>query len=187
MKLKVLRESGYDEAALGFSLSYGSTIERAKTLFPSFAFKQGGENKFLESIYLWLDVRAPRYWWSEADTYRLTTKQSESTMHTIAKRQLNDDDFSMYWWGANIPYTQANDLIKMYQEASNPQHKPVLLEQIKASLPEGYLQRRIWVMNYKSLQNIIQQRKKHKLREWLLFCDMIMEQVEHPEFLDKNE
>jgi len=44
MKTIVLKESGYEEAALGFSLSYNSTIERAKQLLPSFAFKQGGEN-----------------------------------------------------------------------------------------------------------------------------------------------
>ena len=45
--------------------------------------KDEGHNKFLESIIIWAEVTAPRYWWQEADTYRLSTKQSESTMHTL--------------------------------------------------------------------------------------------------------
>ena len=52
----VLNETGYEESAFGFSLSYNSTKDRAKELFPKFAFKQDGENKFLESIYIWFYI-----------------------------------------------------------------------------------------------------------------------------------
>jgi hypothetical protein len=93
MQVRLLSEHGYEESALGFSLSYNTNIERAKELFPKYAFKQGGENKFLESIIIWLDVTAPRFWWQEADTYRISTKQSESTMHTLCKTELTEDDF----------------------------------------------------------------------------------------------
>jgi hypothetical protein len=41
-------------------------------------------------------------------------------------------------------------------------------------------------MNYKCLQNIINQRKNHRLPQWQIFCENVLNQVEHPEFLDKN-
>ena len=41
---------------------------------------------------------------------------------------------------------------------------------LKNLLPEGYLQRRIVVLNAKTLQNIIAQRIKHRLPEWKQFC-----------------
>lgn len=58
MNVLKLNECGYEESALGFSLSYNSTIDRAKELFPTYAFKGNGESKFLESIYIWVDVNA---------------------------------------------------------------------------------------------------------------------------------
>jgi len=186
MQVKILKECGYDESVLGFSLSYNSTIERAKEILPKYAFGIPGENKFLESIYLWIDVTAPRFWWQEADTYRLTTKQSESTMHTLKKCNLTLDNFEdsslnhnlkMMRWGFEKYLEYINNLLE---------GNLMSLSDIKCLLPEGFLQRRIWVMNYKCLQNIINQRKNHKLPQWHYFIDEILKQVEHPEFLIKE-
>ena len=186
MKTIVLREAGYDEAALGFSLSYDSTVERAKALFPTFAFKQGGENKFLESIMIWLDVTAPRFWWQEADTYRVgTTKQSESTMHTIAKRELTNDDFA-YALEQDALW-ELNNTIKWYNDPiTDGDAKTLYLIQLKNQLPEGFLQRRIWTMNYKGLQNMYNQRKNHRLPQWHDFFGDLFTQLEHKEFILKE-
>ena len=73
MEVIKLEECGYKWAALGFSLSYKSTIERTMQILPKYAFSKPGEAKFLESIYLWLDVTAPRFFWQEADTYIFAT------------------------------------------------------------------------------------------------------------------
>lgn len=178
MKVYVLNESGYLQSALGFSLSYNSTIDKAKELFPKFAFKGGGENKFLESIILWLDVTAPRYWWQEADTYRLSTRQSESTMHTLAKREFTQEDFE---------YVSESALVLVNKDRLNYLNKIITLKEFKSSLPEGYLQRRIWCMSYKTLQNIYNQRKNHRLDDWQIFCHDVLEQIEHPEFIRKEE
>jgi len=176
MDVKVLAEAGYEESALGFSLSYNSTTERAKELFPKFAFKQGGENKFLESIVIWLDVRAPRFWWQEADTYRVgTTKQSESTMHTLKKAPLMSTDFEHGLYFEVIDYL--NRAIR----------NEVPLEVLKNMLPEGFLQRRIWMMSYKTMQNIYNQRINHKLPQWQYFLHDVMAQLEHPEFIVKED
>jgi hypothetical protein len=186
MKVLVLREAGYEEAVLGFSLSYNTTIERTKEIISRYAYGIPGENKFLESIQLWLDVTAPRFWWQEADTYRVgSSKQSESTMHTICKRELEQDDFEF-----DIPddiLYEVNYLIRQYKEETESLPKHSLFVAIKNSLPEGFLQRRIWNINYKVLQNIYVQRYNHKLPQWKMFLNSLIAQIEHSEFIIKEK
>lgn len=179
MKIEKIKEYGYDEAVLGFSLSYNTSIERVKQILPKYAFGIPGESKFLEQIILWVDVTAPRFWWQEADTYRVgTSKQSESTMHTLTKRKLTKEDFD-----PGIPwYTleQLNYRIEDYKQ------KIIPFEYIKAILPEGFLQRRIWMFSYKTLQTIYVQRYNHRLSQWKYFIDTLLSQIEHPEFIIKE-
>lgn len=182
MKIKVLNESGYEEAALGFSLSYNTNIERAKELLPKFAFEIPGENKFLESIVIWLDVIAPRFWWQEADTYRIgSTKQSESTMHTILKKPFTNDMFE---------YPLSSTLLDLLNNTrvciTTKEYGDMPLPEFKNYLPEGFLQRRIWCINYKTLQNIYIQRKNHRLPQWTLFLDAVLSEIEHPEFIKRT-
>ena len=184
MKINIIETSGETTALFGIGLSYGITstyksrialhlyndlynklLKTADTL----AHKQGGHNKFLESINISLDITAPRYWWSEFDTYRVgVTKQSESTIHTLGKRDLTADDFEH-----NLPFdilTIFNNIIDRYRCTENKKEKETLFLTLKNLLPEGYLQRRIVVLNAKTLQNIIAQRINHRLPEWKQFC-----------------
>lgn len=178
MKAKLLREAGYEEAMLGISLSWASNVDRAVLIAPNLAHKQGGHNKFLESIMIWVDVTAPRYWWQEFDTYRVgVTKQSESTMHTLTKRKLTTEDFE---GGISRPMLQEiNNTIAIYGKAEDKAPFFMLLKQI---LPEGFLQRRIVCMSYKTLQNMYSQRKNHKLPEWKTFFGIVSE-LEYEEFI----
>ena len=111
-------------------------------------------------------------WWSEADTYRLTTKQSQSSMHTILKGPLGQKNFE-----SKIPKDYMDLLNKLIVKGD--------LVRLKALLPEGFLQRRLWCMNYANLRNIIIQRRNHRLPHWALFIESILAQVEHPELLPK--
>lgn len=177
MKVQILKEAGYDEAILGLSLSKGTSIERAKEVAIILANKDGGHNKVLESIYIWLDISAPRYWWQEADTYRISTKQSESTMYTIQKRCLTQKDFQDKIHETTLEII--NNRIQMYNSSKLIGD----LVQLKNELPEGFLQRRIWVMNYKCMRNILLQRTTHRLPLWKSFCSYIRQTIEHPELL----
>ena len=124
----------------------------------------------MESMIVWLDVRAPRFFWQGADTYRISTKQSESTMHTIMRRELTQDDFQD---GVDsIVLGRVNDFIRAKD-----------FQAVKRHLPESFLQRRVWCMSYKTLQNIWYQRHDHKLPEWKEFLDQIVEQLAHPEYV----
>lgn len=173
MFIRIIEESGYVGAVTGLSLSYNIPFNQAEEVALKLKDKDGGHNKFLESIYLWLDVTAPRFWWQEADTYRLSTKQSESTMHTIHKRDLTHKDFEY-----PIPTLDAlNITLRKYRDGV------MNIEQFKNELPEGFLQRRVWVMNYKCLRNILLQRTTHRLPQWKFFCKCMREYVQHPELL----
>jgi len=180
VEVKILKEAGYVEALIGVALSYntsdfGRTEETARKL----ANKDGGHNKFLESIVVWLDINAARYWWQQFDTHRIgVTKQSESTMHTITKQELSEDSFEHYSKYDCVPRNVIDWLNNLILEKE--------FFSVKVNLPESFLQRRIVCTNYKTLRNIILQRCTHKLPEWRQFITAIMigdEGVEHPSLL----
>jgi len=183
MKASVISEYGYDEAVIGFSLSYNTSLERVKEILPKYAFGVPGEGKFLESMIVYLDVTAPRYWWQEADTYRVgTTKNSESTMHTLAKRSLDINDFE-----GGIVDIEYLVRLNNYRVCLVNKMESYTLAEFKGLLPEGFLQRRIWMMSYKTLQTIYIQRYGHKLPQWRLFLDTVVSKIQHPEFVRRAE
>jgi len=138
-----------------------------------------GHDKFLRQIILWAEINAPRYWWSEFDTYKVgTVAQSESTMHTLMKKQLTSDDFR---GGLSDAFLEEVNKEMGYARDSND------LVWAKGHLPESYLQRRVVSMNYAVLRCIIGQRAGHKLPEWKMFIDEIYNQARHPELLPKVE
>ena len=185
MEVNIIEITGKTTALLGLGLSYGITSDlnildfnhytndsifaKCLNIANNLAHKQGGHNKFLESINISLDIKAPRYWWSEFDTYRVgITKQSESTIHTLTKRQLTAADFN--GGIALITLDYLNTCIIKYNNAESKAKQEHIFHIIKVNLPEGYLQRRIVVLNAKTLQNIIAQRMNHRLPEWKFFC-----------------
>ena len=179
-----------DEALFGIGLSYGltsgMTCDAAFRKSPTYkqlekvsrrlCHQMGGHNKFLETVTMTLDIIAPRYWWQEFDTYRAgVTKQSESTMHTIMTRDLTDEDFE----GGTFDHIleELNAIRRDYfiaEDANDEEEKRRCFMDMKAALPEGFLQRRIVCLNLKALQNMYNQRKNHRLPEWHRFFEDII-------------
>jgi len=196
MKVKVLNEAGYSHALLGMSLSFYDHItqldewwaedkkKRASHRAESLAFKGGGHNKYLESIQVWMYVQAPRAWWSEMDTYRVgISKNSSSTMHTLDKRQVVDSDFEE---GTSLQSIDGfNSCLTQYKDENSIYYKDIT--RLKMNLPESWLQERLINCNYMVLQNIIRQRRGHRLKQWDVFIDSLLEQIEHPELLIKKD
>lgn len=188
MQTIVTEEAGYEQALLGLSLSFYDhktpldewwdepKKARAGKRALALAMRQGGHNKFLETIQVWMYVQAPRAFWSEFDTYRSgVTKNSASTMHTLSKRTVTMEDFEEGTAPASI--IAFNDVLRK---------KPSVTE-LKLALPEGWLQERLVCTNYKVLQHIINQRHDHRLKQWPQFCNAVLAQVQHPEFIWKQE
>ena len=186
MYVKILSEHGYEWALRGMAYSYldesanidewwetqkEKSIKRAEVL----ANKDGGHNKFLRSINVWMDVRATRAFWAEFDTYQFITKNSASTMHKLNKRAPTYKDFS-----TNTPRIAVDMFRVVWQSYKDGD---IGIVQLKDALPEGYLQTREVTINYQSLRTIIAQRKGHRYKYWDSFIEQLMSQVEHPELL----
>lgn len=52
-------------------------------------------SKYLRMLVVYCDIVAPRYWWTEFDTYKVgTVRNSCSTMHKIHSKEFDRGDFS---------------------------------------------------------------------------------------------
>lgn len=201
MKANVIGEYGADQALYGNGLSFGLTSEvdfrdfvKAKELYPKMydracklAHRQGGHNKFLEHIQVWLVVDAPLYWWKQMDTYRHLSRLSESTMHTVMKKELLATDFEKSSVDSYI-LNKLNEAIRAYKNTNlTDEEKMRLFKYVNDNLPQSFLQKREINLSYKTLQNIINQRQGHKLEEWTTFILSLKSQIRYPEFLFKEK
>lgn len=155
--------------------------------------------KFMRMINVTCDITAPRYWWTEFDTYKVgTVRNSCSTMHTIAEKEFTLDDFSRehlftgdyQTYGIydnddqQTVYLQASalEVLNTTVQALNAYRKAYLISQgankalwwqIIQLLPQSYNQRATVQLNYEVLANMYHSRKAHKLDEWRDFCKWI--------------
>ena len=129
--------------------------------------------KFIRGVHVWARISAPRYFWQEMDTYRIGTEtlSSQSTMHTILKKDLTLDDFDEI-----MPMEFLEKIIKKINTIRQSEilSKDEKLIQIKTILPESFIQTRIRTFSYQSLRTIFFQRKNHKLPQWVEFIDWIV-------------
>lgn len=156
------------------------------------------DRKFLRMIHVQVDVLAPLYFWKEASTYKVaTTMNSCSTMHTLHKKELDLDDFSLNHLTSADGTTEMlhiidfiNDQIKSYNKEKEAMFKKNYWWNIIQTLPSSYNQLRTWDLDYETLLSIYFQRRSHKLDEWKKFCDWILRLPYMKEFisvLDKKK
>lgn len=141
--------------------------------------------KFMRMIAVYVDITAPLYWWKEFDTYKVgTVANSCSTMHKIAEKKFERDDFSHehlscidIGGGVGSPYRHLQQTIVMLNECLDLYLKTKDKEywwQMIQLLPSSYNQKRTVMLNYEVLANIYKSRKNHKLDEWSVgFMDWI--------------
>lgn len=153
--------------------------------------KAGSEHrKFLRMIHVQMDIVAPLYWWKEFETYKVgTTSNSCSTMHKIAAKPFELEDFSTEHLFDFMPDT-ITDSIEMFDAViswlnfmrekylNNPSDKNLWWQMIQL-LPSSYNQRRTVDMSMETVLNILSQRSHHKLDEWIEFCDTMLKQISY--------
>lgn len=137
--------------------------------------KPGSDHrKFLRYITVTADITAPLYWWKEFDTYKVgTVANSCSTMHKIAAKPFELDDFSH----DQLTVFAKESILGFIIVELNGYREDYLRTKEKRSwwqmiqlLPSSYNQRRTVQLNYEVLRNMYRARKEHKLDEWRDFC-----------------
>lgn len=131
--------------------------------------------KFIRMIQVWVDITAPRYFWSEFDTYKISTvANSQSTMHRLMKDGVSKEDLD-YEWGFDKYLDDEmvgiigtiNTIIDIYHtEELSQEEKEKYFIAAKSFLPECYMQTRTVNLNYQVLRNMYNQRKNHRLPHW---------------------
>lgn len=184
---RVVEESGYNAAMEGLSFNKKQSPDEMHQTALKLCKQDGGHNKFLETMTICVKVRAPRFWWQEADTYRISTKQSESTMHTLVKELQMTTPQELFTYGAQNfdGGVVSSKVLELMHQVANDENMDVItkLVELKRHMPEGFLQKRMWCMSYKTFRNMYLQRMHHRLPHWPKFLSQVLAQIEHPDLL----
>ena len=140
-------------------------------------YNAGSEHrKYLRQIFVSMDITAPLYWWKEYDTYKIgTTADSCSTMHKIAAKEFELDDFSHEHLDRYGEDTLANTLVTLnvardkYIDTKQKDDWWVMIQ----LLPSSYNQKRTVTFTYENVVTMIRQRTGHKLDEWNDFVSIL--------------
>ena len=132
--------------------------------------------KYLRQIMVSMDITAPLYWWKEFDTYKVgTTANSCSTMHKIAAKEFELDDFShehLINGTSKIMLQGILNLMNQYRnQYLNTKNKEYWWQMIQL-LPSSYNQKRTITMTYENIMNMLDYRDPHKLDEWNDICSI---------------
>jgi hypothetical protein len=126
----------------------------------------GGQEhrKAIRTISIWTTITPTRCCWQEIDTYKIATvRNSCSTMHKLGHRPLVPSDFA----DEDVLPAALDFLNALGQEYRDGGKKDFgLVIRMKRHLPEGFLQRADYHLNYENALNMFLQRKNHRLPEW---------------------
>lgn len=149
-------------------MDIGKSVQVNNTLVAS-----GDEHaKLVRFVHATMEIRAPRFWWAQMDTYRIGTNMySGSTMHTIPMG-LTRDDF--------VDGT-SRYIIEVFNQVAKDIRDDITMSRrekhhaIKCALPEGFMQTRVMQFSYQTLRRIWLQRRNHRMREWQEFIEFCRE------------
>ena len=132
--------------------------------------------KFMRMIVVYMDIYAPLYWWKEFDTYKVgTVSNSCSTMHKITAKKFVREDFST---DMLTDFDCLDNIIEslnknrdLYLKTTDKKYWWNIIQ----ILPSSYNQKRTVMLSYEVLHKMYNERKSHKLYEWISFCKKIRE------------
>lgn len=132
--------------------------------------------KFLRMIVVYMDIVAPLYWWKEFDTYKVgSVSNSCSTMHKITSKKFVLEDFSTDMLNDFNCLDNIIDYLNKNRDLYLKTMDKKYWWQIIQTLPSSYNQKRTVMLSYEVLHKMYNERKSHKLYEWISFCKKIRE------------
>lgn len=93
-----------------------------------------------------------------------------------------------YWWQEMDTYRVGAERLSsestMHIEGKGMPEEELV--KMKEELPEGHMQKRVWMFSYQTLRRIYFQRKDHRLPQWRTFCEWIKTLPFAEEFITIN-
>ena len=122
-------------------------------------------SKFMRMINATMDITTNHIWWSEFDTYKVSTvRNSCSKMHKIHVKEFKVEDFS------HEGITEVGKFVEVHFEKTIE-----VLEYLRKEFNMGYNLKATVQLNYQTLRTMYFARQHHKLQEWEDFCKIIEE------------
>lgn len=198
MEVKIQLEAGYNQGLIGLSYNKKKEGRDMSVISEKLACVGGGHDQWLRQVMVWVDLNMPLSWWKQMDKYNyviatsmdemmpdfhMIVTQSESTMFTLADRELRQKDFNTQL--PPIVLSSLNALLGQIKDCKDRERKSEIINQLYDELPCGYLQKRKLMMSYAQISTIFGQRKAHKLKAWKFFIAELRQQLDHSYLLDK--
>lgn len=131
-----------------------------------------GHDNWLSHIVVQFDLTFSNKAWLEMERYHFFEMNSQSTMHRIAKFDL-DKQYNQYVDPRVIGIM--NELKNRYNETGTIKDYLRLLY----TNPAGFELTAGITTNYRQLKTIVNQRKTHRLPEWREFCEIMINELPH--------
>lgn len=173
-----VRASKYPMAVNVDDVTFGIT-DRVRKL--AGCEKGSGHDQFLTGIIVQFDLTFSIKAWVEAERYHfLDFVSSQSTMHRITRLD---------------PMIQCNEyvdvgvinVLQRLVEAYNADPTPENYLRVLYNVPTGFRLTARMTTNYRQLKTIYAQRKNHRLKEWVSFCEWIKNDLPHSYFITGGE
>lgn len=124
-----------------------------------------GHNNFLSGILISFDVTASQVWWMQMQRYHFVQiVSSMSKMHRLRKMMMDGNKYPF------APGTDVDSICVLHGLAGDEDTGDVALAY---ACPMGFELTARVTTNFLQLKTIYNQRKNHKLPEWLQFCEFI--------------
>jgi len=133
-----------------------------------------GHNCFLKGIRISLNVQASQNWWIQMMRYNyVDIVSSQSKMHRIVQSiSVNNE----HCFDKHVDQKMINRILEMIDEyitCTKTIERDEMFLNILYSCPFGYMLNARISTNYLQLKTIYNQRRTHRLPEWIQFCQYI--------------
>lgn len=189
-----------DETGVEIHIPYYRVGAADMKLMKTLAKAGTDHRKYLRMMQVGVRITAPLYFYKELDTYKVgTVCNSCSTMHKIQAKEFTLDDFSCEHLvedndihedisvpdGEEYIYYAPKDILQEWIIPSLNKCRNVFLDtknkvwwwQMIQLLPSSYNQTRNYTFTYENLINMYFARRNHKLDEWRIFCQWMLDNV----------
>ena len=160
--LPMFEQYSVDQFTDSFMMQSDLALERAKVLASTPV--GSGHGNFLTGIVVQMNITATVKWWEQWQRYHFQQiVSSMSTMHRLRKMMRHNT----IRFNENTSKSVIEAFMRMLTDPE------VTDEQLAYSCPMGIELTARVSTNYMQLKTMYNQRKAHKLTDWLIFCELI--------------